>query len=77
MHLLPQPVPAPVLQLDHDTLPGHRGETIVGAPGGAEPVTLATLGHAPGIGRVIRVHHHGAPRSCVLHWRNLPVDSKE
>ena len=26
----PQSVPTPVLQLDHDTLPGHGGEAIVG-----------------------------------------------
>ena len=71
----PQSVPAPVLQLDHDTLPGHGGQAIVCAPGGAEPVTLATLGHAPGIGRVLGVHHHRAPRSSVLQWRNLTRDS--
>ena len=65
-HVLPQPVPAPVLQLHHHALPGHGGLAIVCAPGGAQAVTLATLTHAPGVVRVLRVHHHGATSSGVL-----------
>ena len=71
-HLLPQPVPAPVLELHHHALPGHCRLAIVSAPGGAQAVTLTTLTHAPGIVRVLRVHHHGATSSGVLHrgdWR--------
>ena len=66
MHLLPQSVPAPVLQLDDHTLPGDGGLAIVGASSGAQAVALATLRHAPRIVRVTWIHHHGITRSSVL-----------